>query len=308
VPDLDSEVVINSDLTNYPTVSSAMSVKSVAMASGSTLIALDNFSGNITYKRYIGSTNWHLISSPVLGQDIDVFASTQSLASGKGNNRGLSAYDNSIPAWTYWQAGTSNSGDFILGAGKTIKLTQPENLTFTGAISTADVPINITSYENGFNLIGNPYPSYIAVNPNLQTSSNLLTLNGIDGLLTEKTLWIWDQSSNGGEYIPKNLASSAFYIAPGQGFFVKASENKTFRFTEDMQTHMATDTFLKATNTRPEIILTATNGAMVKNTDIYYIEGTTTGWDNGYDSTMSAIGNNTFALCTHLLSGIGGKT
>lgn len=303
VPDVSSEVIINSGSTNYPTASASVVVKSVAMASGSTLIALDNFSGNITYKRYIGSTNWHLISSPVSGQDIDAFATAQSLASGNGNNRGLSSYDNSIPEWTYRQAGTSNSGNFILGDGKTIKLTQQENLTFTGAIETADVDVDITRSENGFNLIGNPYPSYIAVNPNSQTNNNLLTLNSADnGVLTEDTLYIWDQSLNGGDYITKNLVSPAFYIAPGQGFFVNASDNQSFRFTEDMQTHSLTDTFLKETTTRPEIILSASNGAMVKDTEIYYIEGATVGWDNGYDSSMIAIGNNSFALYTHLLS------
>ena len=56
------------------------------MASGSSLIANSTFSGNVTYTRNLATTNWYLVSSPVMGQDIDTFVSAEGLASGTNNN------------------------------------------------------------------------------------------------------------------------------------------------------------------------------------------------------------------------------
>jgi hypothetical protein len=300
------KIVIPGNLTNYPTAANSVVVSSVDMASGSSLIASNTFSGEINYNRNIGSTNWQFISSPVSGQDLDEFAGAQSLETGEGNNRGLSDYNNTAEAFTYWQAGTTNSGDFVLGDGRAIKLSETENVTFTGAISTENVDIAITSSTNGFNLIGNPYPSYIAANTAANTSNNILTVNDVDNdFLTEATLWFWDQSSE--SYTQKNIASAAFYIAPGQGFFVNANENGNFSFTEAMQSHQGTDTFLKTTNNRPEIKLTLTNGAAVKSSEIYYIEGTTTGFDNGYDSSIFGGSNQDFSIYTHAVANSTGK-
>jgi len=299
-------IVIPGNLTNYPTAANAVVVTSVDMTSGSSLIASNTFSGEINYKRSIGSTNWQFISSPVSGQDIDAFIGAQSVAAGTDDNRGLSDYNNTTEAFTFWQAGTTNSGNFVLGDGRAIKLSETEDITFTGTLSTEKVDIAITSNTNGFNLIGNPYPSYIAANTGADAVNNLLTINDVDNdFLSEATLWFWDQSSD--SYTQKNLASGAFYIAPGQGFFVSANGNHDFSFTEAMQSHQATDTFLKTRTTRPEIKLTLTNGAAVKHSEIYYIDGTTTGFDNGYDSSVFGAGNQNFSIYTHAVANSTGK-
>lgn len=268
--------------------------------SGSSIIVTGTSSGNIIYNRTLSTTNWYLISSPVVGQDIDAFVSAEGLASGTGNNIGLSDYSNSIPGWTYYQSGASGTGNFTSGDGRSIKLVSAGDITFTGTINTSDVGIGITTSTNGFNLVGNPYPSFIAANNSADGTNNILKVNETDNdFLTEATLWFWNQGTNSYDQI--NHASSARHIAPGQGFFVSSNGANTLSITEAMQSHQGTDTFQRL-SLRPEIQLTMTNGTDIRNTDIFYIEETTTGWDNGYDSTIFGGVANEFAIYTHLLS------
>ena len=160
----------------------------------------------------------------------------------------------------------------------------------------------MTSNSNGFNLLGNPYPSYVAGNENADGTNNILTINSAN--LTENTLWFWNQST--GSYNQINQASTAFQIAPAQGFFVSATGNVNLSITEAMQSHQGTDSFQRLT-TRPEIVLTLSNGTAIRNADIYYIEGTTTGWDNGYDSSIFGGVANEFTIYTHAVANGNGR-
>ena len=272
----------------------------INISSGGSLITYADITGNITYNRTLSTENWYLISSPVVGQDIDAFVSAEGLASGTGNNIGLSDYSNSTPGWTYYQSGASGTGNFTSGDGRSIKLVSAGDITFTGTINTSDVGIGITTSTNGFNLVGNPYPSFIAANNSADGTNNILKVNETDNdFLTEATLWFWNQGTNSYDQI--NHASSARHIAPGQGFFVSSNGANTLSITEAMQSHQGTDTFQRL-SLRPEIQLTMTNGTDIRNTDIFYIEETTTGWDNGYDSTIFGGVANEFAIYTHLVS------
>ena len=160
----------------------------------------------------------------------------------------------------------------------------------------------MTSNSNGFNLVGNPYPSYVAGNENADGTNNILTINSAN--LTENTLWFWNQSTD--SYNQINQASAAFQIAPAQGFFVSATGSVNLSITEAMQSHQGTDSFQRLT-TRPEIELTLSNGTAIRNADIYYIEGTTTGWDNGYDSSIFGGVANEFAIYTHAVANGNGR-
>ena len=299
---VSDNVWISSGLSNYPTATSAVTVNSVIMESGSSLIAQSTFTGSVTYNRTLATTNWYLVSSPVVGQDIDAFVTTEVLASGTGSNLGLSDYNNTTPGWTYYQNGASGTGSFTSGDGRSIKLASQGDISFTGTINTSDVIVAMTSNSNGFNLVGNPYPSYIAGNENADGTNNILTINSAN--LTENTLWFWNQSTS--SYNQINQASTAFQIAPAQGFFVSATGSVNLSITEAMQSHQGTDSFQRLT-TRPEIELTLSNGTTTRNADIYYIEGTTTGWDNGYDSSIFGGVANEFAIYTHAVANGNGR-
>ncbi len=293
VPYDTAEAIIPTGLTNYPTSGSAVDINSVSLANGSSFIANSTFSGDVTYTRNLNTTNWYLVSSPVTGQDIDSFASAEGLASGSNNNNmGLGSYDNTSSSWIYYQSDASGTGDFALGSGRCIKLASAGDISFTGTMSTDDVSITCTS---GFNLVGNPYPSYISLN-------DVLTNNNAN--LSQSSVWLWDQASD--SYDTFNLASSGIYISPAQGFFVESNGN-ALSITEAMQSHQSSDSFQRLSNERPEIRLILNDGINVRDTDIYYIEGATTGFDNGYDSTTFGGLANEFDIYTHLVANSNGE-
>ena len=280
-------------------------VNYVTMASGSSLIANSTFSGNITYNRNLANTDWYLVSSPVTGQDIDTFVSAEGLASGTNNNNmGLASYDNTSAAWSYYQSGATGTGSFTSASGRSIKLaTAPNNIGFTGTMPVDNVSIEITSNTNGYNLVGNPYPSYIAANTLADSSNNILTVN--TSILSEATLWFWNQATN--TYDAINQASSSMDISPAQGFFVETSGTNSLSITEAMQSHQSADTFQRLSSERPEISLVLSDGEITRDTDVYYIDGTTTGFDNGYDSTTFGGAANSFSIYTHLVANSNGQ-
>ena len=236
---------------------------------------------------------------------MDEFARTQGLRTGTINDIpetfALGYWNNNYfntdsQHWQYLHSTTIGTGlPFISGEGRAVSVATNRDVTFTGTMPTEDVSIAITQgIYNTYNLIGNPYPSYIP-------STDILTENNIK--LQQLTLWFWDHTSNGGEYVTKNFVNGML-IAPGQGFFIQrmpGSEAVTFNFTEAMQSHSPTDTFLRTNSNNPEIKVTMSDGTNTKDTEIYYIDGTTTGWDNGYDSTIFNP-SNAFELFSYLVS------
>ncbi|MDC3133118.1 T9SS type A sorting domain-containing protein [Flavobacteriaceae bacterium] len=265
----------------------------VAITDSGSLIATDGaIDGTVTYLRTLPLTNWYLMSSPVSGQDIDAFVSTSDLATGSEdpNNLGFSNYSSNTGVWSYYQAGTSGSGSFTTGQGHAVKLNASGSVSFSGSFHDADVNLSLTKGTlNGYNLIGNPFLASVSVN-------ELLGANV--AALSEETIWLWDQAAD--SYVEKNLTED-IEIAPSQGFFVHYNgTGGNFSITEAMQSH-SSDTFLKST-TRPEIALKLGNGKEEKTAEIFFLEGATTGWDNGYDSSIFGGIANDFAIYTHAVA------
>jgi len=291
VPGASSEVFIPGGLSTYPTASSAVTVSSLTMGSGASLMANSDFTGAVTYNRTLATDNWYLISSPVVGQDKDAFVTASGFATGIGSNVGFADYNNTTEAWSYYQSDTPVSEALAQGEGHSVKLAIAGDVVFTGTFNDADVvSIPVTNNTNGFNLIGNPYLASVSV-------SELLSLTNNSDLLSESTVWLWDQSSS--SYVQKNLAAD-LEIAPGQAFFISANTSGSFGITESMQSHSA-DTFQR-TVAKPEVELSLSNGKASRTASIYYIDGATTGFDNGYDSSIFGGFDNDFSLYTHAVA------
>ena len=291
--------------SNMPTASIAIDVTNMIMDSGTSFITSSTFAGNISYTRNLPTDNWYLVSSPVIGQDMDAFVLAENLETGLGNNIGLAPFVNDGTDWSFYQSGTTGSGAFVDGKGYSVLLAAPGNITFSGTMPTSDYSaLTLTDNSGGsgsaFNLMGNPYPSFIAMNNDANATNNILNINS--SLLTEQTIWLWNQAT--GSYDILNQSTGAFHIAPGQGFFVKAnSGSSTFAITEAMQSHQGSDSFQRnLTSTRPEINLVLTNGSLTRDTDIFYINGTTTGFDNGYDSSVFGGVASSFNVYTHAVA------
>ena len=260
----------------------------VNLSSESSLIAKNSSSYNLSYTRYLTTNNWYLVSSPVVGETIEDVISNHTFATGSGSNIGLATYNTSNNSWTYLTA--SSTGTMPSGTGYAVKLASAGDISLSGTMKLDDTSIALTTSGNGYNLIGNPYPSYINSGSILSNSSSALE---------NQTLWIWNQSSS--SYDAK-VTADVFKIAPGQGFFIKSDgSDGNVLIDEDDQSHQSSDTFQR-TDPRPEIHIILSDGSNSKLAKIYYIEETTTGFDNGYDGPMFTGSNNSFAVYTHLVS------
>ncbi|MDY0780101.1 lamin tail domain-containing protein [Tenacibaculum sp. IB213877] len=284
--DVDN-VIIPNGLTNYPSVSSATTVNSVTIESGASLIANATLTGDVTYTRNLPTTNWYLISSPVNGETIENFISGHNLAAGTGSNLGLASFSNNgTSPWNYVDAATTEP--FVTGQGYSVKLASASDISFTGNINSSDVSYAIaTGDRNNFTLVGNPFTAF--VNSATFASDNT-------SLLTEETIWIWD----GTQYITKN-AADPIELAPGQGFFVEAITNGSLNFATTNQSHQATDTFMRQTP-NPEIELVVESETDKKSAKIFYIDGKSTDFDNGYDGSLFSGADTNFAVFTELVS------
>ncbi|MDG2349264.1 MAG: hypothetical protein P8L65_01135, partial [Flavobacteriaceae bacterium] len=202
------------DVTNQPTAASAVTINKGIIKSGASLIAQSTFVGSMTYERNLETTNWYLISSPVEGQTIVDFYTDESpaLGSGTGNaqNVAIAPYDNAQASgtdrWNYYTEGQVDGVDgddtsdtFATGTGYAIKMQASGDVAFTGTLRTDDVGVSLSdgsgSGGNAFNFIGNPYTSYISVSELIE-EDNVAT--GNEALLSQQTIWLWDQSANTG--------------------------------------------------------------------------------------------------------------
>ncbi|MDT7831619.1 endonuclease [Flavobacteriaceae bacterium S356] len=295
----NSALTVTTNVTNSGTVT---------LNSGASLIAKNSTAFDLTYSRSLGTNNWYLVSSAVTNETLEDIITNHTFATGSSSNIGIGDYVNTTPGWTY--ATSASTGTLSSGEGRSVKLAVSGDISFSGAMPLSDVSITISDgggSGNGFNLIGNPFPSYITGNHTSPlVSNNILSANS--GILEEQTLWFWDQVDK--EYDQINQASALVdgirYIPPGQGFFVKSNASGgSFSFPESMQSHQSTDAFSRSGNTNENythIKLKLSDQTTTKNADIIYIPNATHGWDNGFDASLFGGASNSFAIYTELVA------
>jgi hypothetical protein len=271
------------------------------------------YSGYLVYKRNISNafSSWYLISAPVHNYSVIDFATQNSIQLGSGTgtsqNIALAKFDNSqalaSDRWSYYTVGdtdhansvTDTTEELNTGQGFSTSLSAAGNITFEGTLQTADVTRAITLGASGdgtnFNLVGNPYPSYLSSNAFMTNNSNITT-----------TIWVWNQSLP--DYQTKNLASN-FQIAPGQGFFIEANSGTDVLFEKTSLSHETINTFQKKAN--PYIKLLIDSESTKRATEIYYIDETTTSFDNGYDGKLFTGVSHPYAIYSHLISESNGQ-
>ena len=161
----------------------------------SSLIIRGTSSGNVTYNRYVnslsGGTGWDLIGSPVNGLQISSFVSTNDggsfSATGNGSGAGdvgeyaIGTYDPSNNSWSNYTSSNVSTTQFTPGKGYQMATDTGATLAFTGTVDTdATETISIESFTDAsgrrWNLISNPYPSYINISPNT-TPDTFLEVN-----------------------------------------------------------------------------------------------------------------------------------
>ena len=274
----------------------------------SSIIIGGTVTGNISYNRYVnsvGTNEWDLIGAPVEGQSINSFvtANASTLAS-NGDAYAIGYYDN---YWNEWENYTTSSnwypfnGNFLLGMGFQMATISGGTLKFTGAPAATNKTLPIIDFSVGqgegggeggtkWNLVANPFPSYIHGNTSADSSNNFLTINSEK--LHDSYQAIYGYDADGSGFTVYNNTSAALRIAPGQAFMV-ASDNPNvgnpdvLSFTTAMRTTEGDDDFIAGRNSENsfELILKLYEGdSEIDHTKFYFGDGLGLDLDPGYDA------------------------
>ncbi|WPR71439.1 hypothetical protein SLW70_16110 [Flavobacterium sp. NG2] len=236
-------------------------LKSNASGTASLLHHTNNVSA--TVERYISGNaeDWHFLSSPVSNQSI---SGNWTPSGTYGNGTGYDAYLWNEPTfcWKYKLETTSvgnwnsvhPSPYFTVGRGYLYSF-QALNPTkeFNGTLNNGSLAYPITKTTTvdsalvdleGFNLVGNPYPSSVDwQHPSGWSRTDLVPSgSGYD-------MWVWNPAVN--NYGVCNSAtgigtnSITRYIAPMQGFFVKTATNGSLGFNNSVRVHTGASNWKK---------------------------------------------------------------
>ena len=260
----------------------------------SSLLVSGAASGNITYNRYVnivGTGEWDLIGAPVSGMAFSSLRGDANIAT-NGSDFAVGSYDNTTDTWA--NATSTTTGNLALGQGYQMATTGGGTLSFTGTIANGDQTVTIVNNNAAnsgagrrWNLIANPFASYLNGNENSHATNNFLTVN--TAAIENEFEAIYGWNANGTGYTIYNNTSTATHIAPGQGFFVAAAGSggdQTITFTKAMQTVTGVDDFVAAkASTSYELVLDMHSDVVkVADTKFYFKEGLTLGLDPGYDA------------------------
>ena len=277
----------------------------------SSIIVGGSSTGDIVYNRYVntvGTGEWDLIGSPVDGLSINDFVTTNSsVLATNGSAYAVGYHDNTDDSWTNYTTSTvGGAGNFDTSRGYQMATSSGATMAFTGSIATTDQTqsiINNNGNGNGgrrWNLVANPFPSYLNANTNAHASNNFLSVNA--SVIDSNFLSIYGWDADGSGYTIYNNTSPATYIAPGQAFFVAAASSSAadLTFTEAMQTTTGGDDFISLglANTSSEFSLYLHEGQdKVATTRFYFDYGLGLGLDPGYDAGAY---NSSMALSSRL--------
>ena len=160
-------------------------------------------------------------------------------------------------------------------------------LLFEGSVATVPqtqtITDNTTSGGDFWNLVSNPYPSYLNLNYKSNAINNFVSVNGV-------SVYGWKSGSNGAYTVYNQISptpSTAQYIAPGQGFFVSAESASSVSFTNAMQTTSGSDDFVsgRMDGSYTYFYLNLNEGDdLIANSMFYFGDGMSYGFDAGYDA------------------------
>lgn len=310
--DIESGSTVNIPSTSNLTVSGVVIAGGdLNMTSTSTqypsLITNGGGFGIMTYNRFVNSnTNGNdLISSPVVSQTWASFLTDNETALLDDGNVGPTTYafapfDKTTGDYENYTDGTSTN--LVEGKGYRAATDAGTTLAFTGGLSNlTTTTVGITNSGPAFeewNLIGNPYPTYLNVQDFLNNTANAT-------LLDETTVGIYGydgDASNG--WVIYNLAntSSATAITPGQGFFVAAEADGDIEFTNSMRRTGTADDFISGRNAELiYVMLQLSTDTSTYKTDFYFNNNASLGLDAGYDAKIWGGTAPNFAIYSHLI-------
>ncbi|EDP70902.1 hypothetical protein FBALC1_09083 [Flavobacteriales bacterium ALC-1] len=274
----------------------------------SSLILDGTITGTVNYNRHteqLGTND--LISAPVVGQTFGAFESANTNLAASGSLRAFAQYNTNTGAYQNYDVVSNASTIIDLGIGYRAATTDGTALTFTGTVRTNDVldiPITDAAAGYAWNLIGNPYPSYIDFETFFSVNATEFASSGVF-----QAIYGYDGNASNGWTI-WNLATIADanvteLIAPGQAFFVKSKVGGgLIDFTTDMRRSGTSDDFILGRQSISNVALCKLNLSSStdnSSTQIYFIEGTSRGLDIGYDAGSYTGNVSEFSIFSNLV-------
>ncbi len=285
-----------------------------------------SISGNITYKRYtneVGTTSANggndLISAPLIAANagFDNFitfgspSNSEILATNTAQTLyAFGPYDNINKQYINFEVDATDA--LKSGKGYRAATTDGIPLSFEGTVETGSPSITITNPEGGdiWNLIGNPYPSYLKSTgaDSFLNASNIAALDpnataiyGYHAGTTSGTGTI------GNFTIINALTNGNVNIAPGQGFFVAHDPDNnvdtSVTFTPSMTTTTGSDDFIlnREANEISMFRLKVSNTNKDFATEVYFNDNASLGLDPGYDAAVMGAFSSSLMLYSHLV-------
>jgi len=295
----------------------------------SSLIADGTIAGTVRYQRFVNSNTGgnDLVSPPLNGQTWSSFIGSGTNADDLLDNGGMSPtiyafapFDKTAIPADYVNYDSNTSLTLNNGTGYRVATDSGATLTFTGAAQSGTVSVAIEDSGSGFeewNLIGNPYASYISAfdfldhninnNPVLDNTSG--AIYGYNGQTTNK----WEIINLSSVTTP----NPDVLIAPGQGFFIASGvPTGNAQFTTDgspsapdMRRTNGGNDFIASRVSNPtangnnynlEITLNSSSNSF--KTDFYFNPMSSLGLDPGYDSKVYGDNAPDFAIYSHLVN------
>ncbi|MDB9828782.1 PKD domain-containing protein [Flavobacteriaceae bacterium] len=258
--------------------------------------------GDITYNKYVnyvGSDEWDLVGSPVVNQSISGFVTTNddplAVDPTGPTYYAIGTHDAVTDSWTNYTGpdgdnSVDGAGNFTPAKGYQMATDYGATMAFTGEIATTTQSISIKQQTVMWNLVANPFPSYIKGNGGPGSTDNFLNLNLNAGTINTGNfgaIYAWKADNSG--YQAYNNTNDDIYIAPGQGFFVAANSTspRNLIFTPQMRTTAGGDDFINGApillNYNFDLKLFHGNSEKAE-TKYFFKEGLTLGLDPGYDA------------------------
>jgi autotransporter-associated beta strand protein len=253
---------------------SGLILKSNAMGTASLLNNTNNVPA--TVERYISgpTEGWHFLSAPVYNQAISgSWLPAGSYGTGNtATGTGFDLYLWDEPSFSFkYKLDTTSIGwnsvhsgtNFSAGRGYLYSVQESKpTKEFIGNLNNGSVnyPISFTETLDpklldlkGFNLVGNPYPS----------SADWQAASGWDRSKLEVSgggsdMWVWNPTAN--NYGVFNSASGigtnsiSRYLAPMQGYFVKAASSGNLVFDNSVRVHTGAGNWFKNTGIKNQVI------------------------------------------------------
>jgi hypothetical protein len=310
-------------LTAFGTIYNQGTLELNSTSTGYSSVIVDNIKGEVIYNRHVNqfadagtdTGQNDLISAPVTDSNQTFLAlRTANADIPSGTISGVPSYlfgpfNNDQNNYTNY---TTSDDTSLIESGigyRTASIVDGgSTFEFVGTVETGSVvvPINIGT-SSIFNLVGNPYPSYITLSEFL--SENSASFNpshsGVYGYIgnVDNGFRVWNQAYSD--------AFPSAKMAPGQGFQVSSpSGGANITFTPAMRIKGTQDDFIAGRSTNlnlANLTLQVEKANALASTDIYFNDNASLSMDSGYDSEMFEANAPAFSIYSHLVQDNLGK-